>query len=106
MKYLTIIFSFYMVILAVLPCRDRDDFADMVKSYTSIQNSHSGDEKAGQETCPPFCTCACCSTVRTLTPQLTTTTIFIQQVSRTYSEAPVHAVREQSISIWQPPRLV
>ncbi|MBS7566850.1 hypothetical protein KHS38_20765 [Mucilaginibacter sp. Bleaf8] len=105
MKYLALLFSIYMIILAVLPCRDRDDFADMGKSYTSIQKSHTADEKAGQESCPPFCTCACCSTVRTLTPQLSFITIFVQPVSRTYAQTPVPAIREQSISIWQPPRL-
>ncbi|WP_352432940.1 hypothetical protein ABDD95_24070 [Mucilaginibacter sp. PAMB04274] len=94
-----------MTILAVLPCRDSDDFADVARSYPSIGKSHTANEKAGQETCPPFCTCACCSTVRTLTPQLSKTTIFIQPISRSYAEAPVPAVREQSISIWQPPRL-
>lgn len=105
MKYLALLFSLYMIILAVLPCRDRDDLADAVRSYTSIQKSHTADEKAGQETCPPFCTCACCSTVRTLTPQISFITVFIQSVSRTYAEASVPAIREQSISIWQPPRL-
>ena len=105
MKFVTIIFSVYMTLLAVLPCRDTDDFGDMVNSYTSYNKSHSGDEKAGKETCTPFCTCSCCSTVRTLTPHHPIAGVFIQEVKKTFGEPTVPALLEQSISIWQPPQI-
>lgn len=104
-KLVTIIFSIYMTLLAVMPCRDTDDFGDLSTSYTTLAQSHSENDKASKETCTPFCTCACCSTVRTVTSRQPVIQIFIQQVTKTYAVTQVPAVLEQSLSIWQPPQI-
>ncbi|WP_365334785.1 DUF6660 family protein [uncultured Mucilaginibacter sp.] len=105
MKFITIIFSFYMTLLAVMPCRDTDDFGDLSTSNTSLAQSHSDKEKTSKETCTPFCTCACCSTVRTVTSRQPVIQIFIQQITKTYAVTQVPAILEQSISVWQPPQI-
>ncbi|WP_345331511.1 DUF6660 family protein [Mucilaginibacter defluvii] len=105
MKYVAILFSFYLTLLAVLPCRDSDDFGDLVKTHTVVTKSHSADEKAGKETCTPFCTCACCSTVRTITPYHPVIGIFMQEVQQTFGEPDVPALLTQSVSVWQPPQI-
>ncbi|WP_143167080.1 DUF6660 family protein [Mucilaginibacter sp. OK098] len=104
MKYLAFIFSIYFVLLALLPCQDRNEIAAHVKIHAAVQQSHSGNDLCGQETCPPFCSCTCCSTARQLTsnPALT---IFTQTIARSYAEHAVAAIREQSIAIWQPPQI-
>jgi len=105
MKSLAILFSVYMILLAVLPCRDSDDFSSALKANTSLSQGHSTDEKEGKETCTPFCTCACCSTVRTIHPQQPVTLVFVQPFTQVYGETLVPAVLEQSISVWQPPQI-
>ncbi|WP_353959039.1 DUF6660 family protein [Mucilaginibacter myungsuensis] len=105
MKCLAILFSFYMILLAVLPCRDMDDFGGSEKTFTTITKSHSADEKAGKETCTPFCTCACCSTVRTITPYHPTISICVQEVKQKFGRPEVPALLEQSLSVWQPPQI-
>jgi hypothetical protein len=94
-----------MTLLAVLPCRDKDDFGDMTKSYTTISSSHSENEKAGKETCTPFCTCSCCSTVRTISIYQPLTDLYLPEVKKTFGEPNVPALPEQSISISQPPQI-
>jgi hypothetical protein len=94
-----------MILLAVLPCRDSDDFGILRNTSTSITQSHSADERTGKETCTPFCTCACCSTVRTIHPQQPVTLVFVQPFAQVYGETLVPAVLEQSISVWQPPQI-
>lgn len=105
MKCLTIIFSIYMTLLAVLPCRDKDDFVDVIKSYTTINSSHSGNEEAGKETCTPFCTCSCCSTVRAISTYQPVAGLYLQEVKKSFGEPNVPALPEQIISIWQPPQI-
>jgi hypothetical protein len=105
MKFSAIVFSIYMILLAIMPCRDSDDYENLRNPNTSISQSHSADEKAGKETCTPFCTCACCSTVRTMHPQQVVTLVFVQPFVQVYGETLVPAVLEQSISVWQPPQI-
>jgi hypothetical protein len=94
-----------MTILAVLPCKDGDDMVIKTATYTSIQNSQTQHNDANEESCTPFCICACCSTVRTLLPVIVPIGLFTQPVYPAYGELPVAAIREQSLSIWQPPQL-
>lgn len=103
MKYVAIIFSLYFTILAVLPCQDREDMIASV-IHVTIKKSHSCNEQKGQETCPPFCTCSCCSTARHLTSK-TVYAIHTQAIVRTYRDYVTPATQKQSIKIWQPPQL-
>jgi len=104
MKYLAFIFSLYFALLAVLPCQDEDDMIAGVMHVT-IQKSHSAKDERGQETCPPFCTCSCCSTARLLTSN--TVLIFnAQAIVRTYRKYVTPATQKQSLNIWQPPQIV
>ncbi len=105
MKHLAIFFSIYMCFLAVMPCRDNDDFGIVDKQNTLITQSHSADEQAGKETCTPFCSCSCCSTVRTVTTNYPIGTIFQQEIKKTFSEPIVAALPDQAISVWQPPQI-
>ncbi|QEM09074.1 DUF6660 family protein [Mucilaginibacter rubeus] len=103
MKYLAIIFSVYMTILAILPCQDREDMIASVMHVT-VQKSHSANDERGQETCPPFCTCSCCSTARTLTAKITIK-VFTKSITREYPNYSTLAIQDQPINIWQPPQI-
>jgi hypothetical protein len=103
MKYLAFLFIFYFTILAILPCQDREDMIASVM-HATIKKSHSCNEQRGQETCPPFCTCSCCSTARLLTTK-TVFTFQLQAIVRIYREYVTPATQSQSIKIWQPPQI-
>ena len=103
MKYIAILFSLYFSILAVLPCQDRNDMIASV-IHRTIQKSHSANDERGQETCPPFCTCNCCSSARTLSATVTTK-VYIKSITREYPNYSIPAVQEQPIKIWQPPQI-
>ncbi|WP_443192791.1 DUF6660 family protein [Mucilaginibacter sp. KACC 22063] len=92
-----------MTILAILPCQDREDMIAGVMHVT-VQKSHSANDERGQEICPPFCTCSCCSTARTLTAKVTIS-IFNKSIIREYPHYSIPAIQDQPINIWQPPQI-
>jgi hypothetical protein len=103
MKYLAILFSLYFSVLAIIPCQDKSDIAAKSASST-IHKSHSANEQNGQETCPPFCTCSCCSTDRNLTTN-SITIVFFKVLDHQYPDGKILSVQEQPIAIWQPPQI-
>jgi len=103
MKYVCIIFSIYFTLLALLPCQDKEDMIASI-THTTIQKSHAPADERGQETCPPFCTCSCCSTARHLTATVTTG-IFTKKLQSVYPAYGIPAIQEQPINIWQPPQI-
>jgi hypothetical protein len=102
MKYLAFIFSIYCILLAVLPCQDSEDLSSG-REFTTIQKSQVHHGSAKQESCPPFCTCTCCSNARQLAsrPALY---IFTKAIAFAYPGYPIHATRKQTIAVWQPPQ--
>ncbi|MES2447986.1 MAG: hypothetical protein V4546_12445, partial [Bacteroidota bacterium] len=42
------------------PCLDMDDFASDSVNTSIVYKDSGGDKNFSQETCTPFCTCACC----------------------------------------------
>ncbi|MBD1362571.1 hypothetical protein IDJ77_02005 [Mucilaginibacter sp. ZT4R22] len=102
MRYIAFIFSFYFTLLTLLPCQDRDDMIGSI-THVTLQKNHSPNDERGQETCPPFCTCSCCSTARQLTATINTG-IHTQQVVREYPDYGIPAIQKQPIKIWQPPQ--
>lgn len=103
MKSISILLFLYMTVLAILPCRDQEDFG--TSPVTTVQSSHQDNEKHGAESCTPFCTCSCCSTFRQLAPQQIQIIVFTAQVQKDYAEATTPSLCEQALAIWQPPQL-
>ncbi|SEB07230.1 DUF6660 family protein [Pedobacter hartonius] len=103
MKYFTIVLGLYFAFLALMPCQDKEDVATG-EVFTSIQKDQMAHNQKEQESCPPFCSCYCCSTVRHITSKVSVT-VFSQTVMRLYPDVAVVPVQEQSIKIWQPPQI-
>ncbi|MDR6300266.1 DUF6660 family protein [Mesonia maritima] len=57
MKLLTILFSFYFLGLAVIPCSDSDSQETDTVSVVSENNNH---HSSAADLCTPFCQCHCC----------------------------------------------
>lgn len=104
MKYLLIIFSLYMTLLTLLPCQDNEDFEKSSTEVSSLRKSPKGIEHYVQESCPPFCTCACCSVSRHFAIAQDHMAVFsFNKVPYTAYRTP--AISEQAIEIYQPPKV-
>ena len=114
-KYFWAIFSIYITILSTIPCGDSVECNEMACTEEAIcEDSACSDEIASNdtekdckdETCSPFCFCACCgcvgfnfnlsplALVASIQPTNTITVIYDSQFLSQYV-----------VNIWQPPRL-
>ena len=101
-KFLTLLFAVYILLLPVLPCMDGNE----CRPTTTAAADHRNQEQK-EETCNPFCSCPCC--LQAFTPAfeavkpathgpLTEKTNYLDLYTIVPSRAPG--------TIWQPPRLV
>jgi hypothetical protein len=104
MKNFALLFSIFLLYLALMPCQDQVD-ASVGEVYTFIQKDHPAHSQKEQDSCPPFCTCYCCSTARYV-PSIVSLPVFSKSVMRQYPECVISAIQEQPIKIWQPPQSV
>ena len=96
-----IILTFYILLLAAMPCRDARECESKAKMEQANHNGND-DEK---ENCTPFCICACCPTqiyITDLAVDNFTPLIFSEFSCEINSEIRSFI----SHSIWQPPRTV
>lgn len=104
MKYLAVFFSFYLLVLALMPCRDVSDIAADAKTSFSFHADSGGMEKCNQDACAPFCSCNCCQTGKNFPIQFITISVELAvQVSHSLYAA--SAPRKQAVDVWQPPKL-
>lgn len=92
-----------MTVLSLLPCQDSADLIANI-THTTVQKSRDCNGQNTKETCPPFCTCNCCSTARHIS-NLPAISIFVTTVTKDYPLATIPDIQDQPISIWQPPQL-
>ncbi|MEZ4773104.1 MAG: DUF6660 family protein [Bacteroidia bacterium] len=105
MKIFTLIFSFYLFALAVMPCSDKDDCKYQGADQSTFASTDHSDHDTDTENCSPFCMCACCgqsitnifypTTLRNLTPIAT----------KYFPVYNASFVSEVYLSIWQPPKI-
>lgn len=92
-----------MTLLALMPCQDKDD--KVTYSFdTTISKSKGCNDQQGQENCPPFCTCYCCSSVRYIESEPVNIS-FVQEIVRDYPAHKIPVVLQQALDIWQPPQI-
>ena len=104
MKGMFFILSLFMLCMSCMPCGDRTDCN--VKAPTTItaaddHQQHNHEE----ETCSPFCSCACCaaSVYQTVFFKIPTPKISFR--AEKYASYQTAFTTELSCSIWQPPQL-
>ena len=100
-KFLYLIFSFYLLILAIKPCCADDNCQEKETEKTATNSSHPEDCKE----CSPFFTCGSCSgfTISASFVQLAPSVndYFLHRFT-SYKEP---SLQEISHSVWQPPKL-
>jgi len=103
-KIRTLIFTLYLLALAVYPCSDASTCTDEKKDTTKIeltQHDHSEDEG---DACTPFCICSCCAaTIRLTTSDVT----LVENNHHTLHTIPYteRHLLSNAHTIWQPPKL-
>lgn len=107
MKSFWLIFSFYILILSVLPCTDKEECNEPTQTHISINTEHQNHNHE-TEHCSPFCICACCGTNISITFfttfQIIERPIFNTSIS--YSLFNEHIKSNFFGNIWQPPQLI
>lgn len=105
MKILAVLLNLYMALLMLMPCQDRVDSPSGTEISFSTHQESSAKDDCGQELCPPFCSCACCSVGKHLP------IVHVQEntegsPSVLYTDVMTSAITKQPFAIWQPPKLV
>jgi hypothetical protein len=104
-KFFTLIFSFYLLALAVMPCSDKDDCNYMSADQSTLATTDHSDHDNDTENCSPFCLCACCG--QSISSTFYPTALYNLTPVPT-QDIPVYNapfVSEVYLSIWQPPKI-
>jgi hypothetical protein len=107
MRFFSVLFAFYLAILACLPCADKAVMPlDSARTYVNIASHESDGPLSHTDWCTPLCQCHCCS--GTSLPShsqvsLTAPTVALTLAARFARLAPP-AARQRPGSIWQPPQ--
>jgi hypothetical protein len=104
-KLFTLIFSFYLLALAVMPCSDKEDCKYPSPDQSSFATTDHSDHDSDTESCSPFCMCACCgqSIINIFYPTaLYNPTPVVKQNFPVYNAS---FISEMYLSIWQPPKI-
>ncbi|HMV08088.1 MAG TPA: hypothetical protein PK325_01335 [Cyclobacteriaceae bacterium] len=104
MKIRALVFTLYLLALALYPCSDAETCADDSDSRAKVElasHDHSQDES---DQCTPFCICACCSATIRLTVSEVLLPATFHNTTHTIPYAEGHLLSNIH-AIWQPPRL-
>ena len=106
MKFLAIILSAYMLLLALLPCGDEVECMDEERYETAFNDNTRQDHENHSEICSPFCICACCGQVLNVltTPYFALKPHFSVSSHTAFYKDPYFEIIP--IAIWQPPKLI
>ncbi|MBK7810010.1 MAG: hypothetical protein IPI50_02040 [Saprospiraceae bacterium] len=105
MKGFSIIFSFYLFALAILPCRDSDDCNYQGSEQSIVDTKHHSEQESHSDHCSPLCVCACCgqTTIICFYP-----TAFYNPPTLIKQGDPIYNASfflEVYLPIWQPPKI-
>ena len=104
MKILAILLNLYMAMLMLMPCQDTLDNSSVAQVSISTTKDSNATNDCGQELCPPFCSCACCSIGKNL-PISSLVQVSVKERSGVYTDAITSPLSKQPFAIWQPPKL-
>ena len=106
MRFFSVLFAFYLAILACLPCADKAVMSvDEARTYVSASHESDGAQSR-TDWCTPLCQCHCCSGTSLLSRTeltLTAPAVVFTLAARFARLAPP-AAQQRPGSIWQPPQ--
>jgi hypothetical protein len=102
MKLFHVFLSIYILVLSSLSCTDVDDISSK-KITTEISTGQSSNPHE-DETCSPFCICACCGSMAVhFSEKNPANTVAI--VFNKYFLSQENEVIDISSPVWQPPKI-
>jgi hypothetical protein len=108
MKFFTLVFSFYLLVVSLLPCSDaRNECTDASQQFQVEQASAHNHQSDHNDVCSPFCTCTYCNVIAGFALQ-PLKAIDLKPVVKGTPQYPVHHTFFISAyfgNIWQPPRI-
>jgi hypothetical protein len=104
MKFLILLFNFYILALSILPCNDVDVCNENSDTKISMLTTNNKDDHKQTENCTPFCICSCCAVP--IIHQATNTNEIVKQtyLSVQYPSLKIFYPSYSSVAIWQPPK--
>ena len=104
MKVLSIIFSFYILGLSLVPCADGIQ-SDQLEIEIAIHQDHDeGEDHTHSDGCSPFCHCNCCQTV-VLHGSISELGTLFAESPTSYPEYMSHIDHLDPDKLFQPPRV-
>lgn len=104
-KLFTLIFSFYLLALAVMPCSDKEDCKYPSTDQSTFATTDHSDHDSDTEHCPPFCMCACCGQSFNCSFVSYSLSLHIPVSVEKFPIYNASFVSEVYLSIWQPPKI-
>lgn len=104
-KYLVFLFSFYILVLAVMPCGDKDDCQHQDTEQSALSDNDQTDHEGDTENCSPFCICACCGHSITAPDYFIPLPFLNQHPAKNSSSYAEAFVSGALVQIWQPPKI-
>lgn len=100
-KFFTIIFSMYILVLSCTPCGDAGE--NIVKADQKVSNTTSHEHTA--DLCTPFCSCACCPASAFYHPLAIFTIPKAVFQATKFTIVNTSCLSNNFHSIWQPPKV-
>lgn len=104
-KVLTLIFSFYLLALAVMPCSDKDNCQYQSADQSTFATTDHSDHDSDTENCSPFCMCACCGQFFSSPFSHYSLSLHVPVSLEKFPVYKASFVSEVYLSIWQPPKI-
>lgn len=104
MKFFTITFSVYILVLSLAPCGDLHDCNEIYDVSISANTDHD-NHKHETETCSPFCICTCCGSTVINMDNLATFSDVVQVHSKGFPVFKQTFISVEYFHIWQPPKI-
>lgn len=104
--FFTVLFAFYTLLLAIIPCSDLFTIQSTKLShqYISAINTINSNHSTQDETCSTLCVCSCCGNNVTANTELIT----IERpfpFGEKFSIYLYPCLNQSSSTIWQPPKI-
>jgi hypothetical protein len=103
MKCFAVMFSFYLLALAIMPCTDNEHHVHAADELAVPSAGDNNTTTQHTEKCSPFCICSCCGTSLAIHDFQTTASV-PQHADTQKTMYQSNFISEVSFPIWHPPK--